>query len=337
MSFLWPKKREEPKPASASSSMETPSHQPQTPSHPKESNTVGEPNVDFDEMYENEKRDRKFDFVKKRLEIQEHFKDFWSRPRAKEDVDAYYHEGPVEKEDVDAHSKGHSEGTTNPERYRYNEGGNPETNWVKSSTVFDKYIDHPEENLNIVFAQNKDVLIAGNHASFDIAQYPGNPSPAGMSFVHLLGLTRERIYNGVSLPKEKIHLLDDIKSLFAKHWSDRKFREDVLRHQLNRIEERYNTTQNEEGYQLAKQHYEKLQNKIHDLKVGNFAFGLHLFPDHSVCHFHMHIIAMTPEMRQWSTSKHDEKTKDVEEVRGVIQSFDRNTKTFDESEVAKTT
>lgn len=332
-SFLWPKKqREEPKPAPASSAMETPSHQPQAPSHRKDSNTMGDFGVDFDKMYAEEIPNRKFYFTDKKPKIREQFMDFWNCPDAKEDVDAYY--------------KGLREGQ-DPGKHRYNENKNPEGNWVKPSTVFTDYI-YKDGNRKTIFAHNSDVLIVGNQQSFDIAQYPENPSPAGMSFVHLLGLTRERIYNGVSLPKEKIHLLDDVIELFKKSWSDRSFRETVLQHQMAAIEGRYNKALDDakkdgkpepgsEGYELAKKHHRKLEEKMHSLKVDDFKFGLHLFPDHSVGHFHMHIVAMTPEMRQWSTSKHDEKTKDVEEVREAIESFDRDTKTFDESKVAKNT
>ncbi|KAK8008673.1 hypothetical protein PG991_011224 [Apiospora marii] len=279
---------------------------------------MGDSEVDFDKMYAEERKDLKYDFKEKKPEIQKQFKDFWSRPYAKEDVDAYYNKlgliekkdagahsnSVIEKEDADAHSEGRREGPANSVPYHYNKGGNLEGNWVKSSTAFTGYADDPK-NVDNIFVSNKDVLIVGNFASFDIAQYPGNSSPAGMSAVHLLGLTRERIYNGVSLPKEKIHLLNDIKELFAESW-----------------------TGNEEGHELAKKHYKELEEEIHRLKVENFKFGLHLFPDHSVGHFHMHIVAMTPEMRQWSTSKHDMKTKDVDEVREAIQTFDRNTKTF---------
>ncbi|KAK8122320.1 hypothetical protein PG984_010990 [Apiospora sp. TS-2023a] len=308
---------------------------------------MGDSSVDFDAIYAKEP-ERKSDFTGKKPRIREQFQLFWSRPDAKDDVDAYF-EGLSEapsKSPNESPSKAPSEGVS-AKQHHYNRNRNLEGNWVKGSNVFTDYVNK-EGTDKTIFARTSDVLIVGNHASFDIAQYPENSSPAGMSFVHLLGLTRERIYNGVSLPKEKIHLLDDIIELFKKNWSDQSFREAVLQHQMTAIQGRYDDAikkakeegkpePGSEGYELAKQHHEQLKGKIHDLEVDDFKFGLHLFPDHSIGHFHMHIVAMTKEMRRWSTSRHDMKTKDVDEVREAIKTFDRNTKTFDESKVAKDT
>ncbi|KAK8869165.1 hypothetical protein PGQ11_007743 [Apiospora arundinis] len=74
----------------------------------------------------------------------------------------------------------------------------------------------------------------------------------------------------------------------------------------------------DEGYRLALEHYEELKSNIHQIDVKDFKFGLHLFPHESVSHLHMHVIAATKSIRKYSTSRHDQKTKDALEVRDVV-------------------
>ncbi|KAK8064926.1 hypothetical protein PG994_007564 [Apiospora phragmitis] len=140
---------------------------------------------------------------------------------------------------------------------------------------------------------------------------------------------------------QNVLIIDEIKELFRKEWSDPTFREAVLRHQREAIKRQHDAAvakagddqelvkRAEKGYELATEHLEGLADKILQLKYEDFSFGLHLYSDHSICHFHMHIIAMPEEMRQYSTSQHDEKTKDVSEVREAIETFNRQSKSFD--------
>ena len=50
------------------------------------------------------------------------------------------------------------------------------------------------------------------------------------------------------------------------------------------------------------------------LKVGDFQFGFHAFPDNSVGHLHMHVFPRQSELRKWSTRTHDWKTIPIEAV-----------------------
>ncbi|KAK8120314.1 hypothetical protein PG999_004434 [Apiospora kogelbergensis] len=174
--------------------------------------------------------------------------------------------------------------------------------WVQARTPF---TDPPNEKL----AENDEVFIIGNRASFDVAQYD-KASSAGMSMIHLLALPRKRVYNGVSLNKENVYLIDNIIDLFKSSWKKAEFRNKVLAHQREAIENAKGS-KGDEGYMLALKHYEELKSSIHQFQAENFKFGLHLFPDQSIPHLHMHIIAATKGMRKYSTSHHDQKTKDA--------------------------
>ena len=144
-----------------------------------------------------------------------------------------------------------------------------------------------------------------------------------MSFIHLLVPSKARLYNGVSLNRDNVRVIDEAIRLFKKSWRSPEFRQAVLDHQKRAIEQRYETNKppsetDTEGYRAALRHYEQLSSRIDKLREGDFQFGLHLWPDHSVSHLHIHIIAMTKEMRQYSTTEHDAKTKDALEVRDFI-------------------
>ncbi|KAK7962366.1 uncharacterized protein PG986_003191 [Apiospora aurea] len=282
--------------------------------------------LDFEALYEEERKGfLKKDFKGKRPRIEEQFREFWEYDNAEQDAKAYLR---------------------NDQAYAYPK----RPKWVQGKTIFTNFNDR-----NKILAEDEDgeVLISSNHASFDIAQYPGNSSPAGMSMIHLLGLPKKSIYNGVSLEKDNVQVIDKIIDLFKSKWSDLDFRARVVKHQLDAIERQFKAADEKEkekpeeetqksrrlakeGFDLAKLHHKELEARIKDLDVDGFQFGLHLYPDHSISHFHMHIVAIHPGMRKYSTSQHDEKTKDVGEVREAIMAFDRKTRTFDKTWVAKT-
>ncbi|KAK8869166.1 histidine phosphatase superfamily [Apiospora arundinis] len=79
--------------------------------------------------------------------------------------------------------------------------------WAQARTPF---TDPPNEKL----AKGDTACIIANKASFDVAQYLHKPSAAGMSMIHLLALPRDSIYNGVSLTKDNVRLIEDMITLF---------------------------------------------------------------------------------------------------------------------------
>ncbi|KAK8118330.1 uncharacterized protein PG998_002956 [Apiospora kogelbergensis] len=240
----------------------------------------------FERLYETELDGMKYKFTKKQDEIAQQISQFWAHSQATGDVKAYL-QG----------DEGHDYAKIDK--------------WVQARTPF---TDPPNEKL----AEGDTAFIIGNRASFDVAQYLDKPSAAGMSMIHLLALPRDAIYNAVSLNQDNVCLIDDMVALFRSSWNEKEFRSRVLAHQRKAIENAKGDSKNDEGYRLALEHYEELESSIHQIEVKDFKFGLHLFPDQSVSHLHMHIIAATKSMRKYSTSHHDQKTKDALEVRDII-------------------
>jgi len=239
----------------------------------------------FEDMYRAERSQMQYNFTPKGNEIIRQFSQFWTHESAMRDDQAYF------------------DGEKN---HHYA----PLNKWVKADTPF----TNPS---NPKLAENDEVFIIGNRASFDVAQYD-KPSAAGMSMIHLLALPRKRIYNGVSLNKENVYLIDNMIDLFKSNWKKAEFRNKVLAHQREAIDNAKGR-KDDEGYRLALKHYEELESSIHQLQAEDFKFGLHLFPDQSIPHLHLHIIAATKSMRKYSTSHHDQKTKDALEVRDMIR------------------
>ncbi|KAI6091471.1 hypothetical protein F4821DRAFT_186139 [Hypoxylon rubiginosum] len=228
-------------------------------------------------------------FAGKIEQIKQQHADFWSYETAAADVKAY-----------------HDKNTTHiyPNRPK----------WIKAATPFTEWKGN-------VFAESENALLVGNHASFDIGQYPGAPQKAGMSSVHILGIPKAGIYNGVTLDSSNVSIIDEMIGLFKQNWPKPEFQEAVLLHQEARIETQNKAEPDSEAYEEAINHQMELELAIDSLKVDDFTFGFHLYPDHSVGHLHMHIIATPAEYRQYSTDAHDEKTRDAIEVRDFIRSL----------------
>ncbi|OTB02188.1 hypothetical protein M426DRAFT_24946 [Hypoxylon sp. CI-4A] len=177
-----------------------------------------------------------------------------------------------------------------------------------------------------VYAENDSAKIIGNRSSFFKDQYPETPAKAGMSMIHILAIPKARIFNGVSLDKDTVGIIDEMVALFEASWAEESFRLNILQHQLDAIKTAWNENQDplepqhRVSYQRAISAYKELKRMIHDLTVEDFTYGLHLWPDHSVGHLHMHIMATPAKCLQYSTREHDQKTKDAAEVRDFITS-----------------
>ncbi|XXG95402.1 hypothetical protein Hte_001664 [Hypoxylon texense] len=228
-------------------------------------------------------------FAGKIDQIRSQYREFWDHETAAADVEAYQNK---------------SETHVYP--------GHPK--WIKAKTPFTEWD-------GIILGESDNALLVGNHASFDTAQYPGAPEKAGMSMVHILGIPKAGIYNAVSLNGENVSIIDEMIALFKRCWPDPTFRYAVLGHQEARIEAQNEVEPNPEAYDNAMFHQIELEIMIDDLTVDDFTFGFHLYPDHSVGHLHMHILATPDAYRQYSTDAHDLKTKDALEVRDFIQSL----------------
>ncbi|KAI1498978.1 hypothetical protein F5X99DRAFT_431090 [Biscogniauxia marginata] len=228
-------------------------------------------------------------------------------PRIREQHAQFWAAGSGAAADVQAYLRGDAE-------HRYATGL---PKWIAASTPFTRWAGP-------TFASSPSALLIGNRASFDAAQYHSGPSAAGMSMVHLLCIPRAGIFNGVALDEASVGIVDEMAALFREAWARPEVRVAVVRHQLAAIECRQRQVPDEAAYVTALGHWEELRRMVLDedaLGVDDFQFGLHLWPDHSVGHLHMHILAAPLAYRKYSTSHHDEKTKDVFEVRDYIKSL----------------
>ncbi|KAI1656337.1 hypothetical protein F4813DRAFT_364019 [Daldinia decipiens] len=240
-------------------------------------------------------------FSGKKEKIGNQFVDFLRKPGALKDTEAYLNQ-------------------TKDHKY-----GNYEK-WVKEKTVFTGYADSPA-----LLAESKNVLIIGNHNSFDVTQYGEDPGKAGMSMIHILGIPKKNIFNGVSLDHDTVSVIDETIDLFKDKWETPGFRQKVLDYQKLAIANRTSAepfARLDGGLEFlaaandfweAMNHWKELEAGIHTLTFDDFTFGLHLWPDHSVGHLHLHIIATPDWCRKYSTLKHDEKTKDALEVRDFVR------------------
>ncbi|KAH8649165.1 hypothetical protein BX600DRAFT_474645 [Xylariales sp. PMI_506] len=173
-----------------------------------------------------------------------------------------------------------------------------------------------------VLHSNEQVELISNWASFDVLQYPDKPARAGMSMVHLLAIPKSLIVNGVYLTAKTAHIIDDMIHLFEEAWERPDMRDQVLRHQKEAIDRRYEASRGEpfaeQAHTAALAHYRELERTIGGLGADSFHYGLHLRPDNSADYLHLHIIAAPYEFRRYSTTDHDKKTKDAKEVRDFI-------------------
>ncbi|KAI1841842.1 hypothetical protein JX266_011920 [Neoarthrinium moseri] len=176
-----------------------------------------------------------------------------------------------------------------------------------------------------IIAENDNVQIISNWASFDVLQYQDKPARAGMSMLHLLAIPREAIINGVYLTDRNVSVIDEMIHLFEETWAKPEKQDEILQHQITAIDRRAKNMEGEpfakQAHEAARAHYDELVAMVKGgpgLGVGDFQYGLHLRPDNSADYLHLHIIAAPYEYRKYSTSEHDKKTKDAVEVRDFI-------------------
>ncbi|KAI1634413.1 hypothetical protein F4809DRAFT_665667 [Biscogniauxia mediterranea] len=229
---------------------------------------------------------------------------FWAQPAASDDVSAYRRASPT-----------HVYRAPSPASAG---------RWLAASTPFTRWGGD-------VLAASPAALLVGNRASFDAGQYAAGPGAgaAGMSMVHLLAIPRAGLFNGVSLRSpsgdvDDVAIVDEMVALFRAAWARLAVRQAVVEHQYAAIQRRQEEAPDDRAHAEALRHWRELKRLVlveDRLGVDDFAFGLHLWPDHSVGHLHMHVLAAPSEFRKYSTSEHDEKTKDAFEVRDYLNSL----------------
>lgn len=260
--------------------------------------------INLDALYQGQTHNRKRDFRGKRKQIEKKYHQFWSQETARPDVEAYMN----------------SEQETD---YKYPDAGE------KMPTLQGNRFKNAEDKR---LAEGDGFFIISVFEAFDVALYHETPGKSAMSIVHLLAIPKARIFNGVSLTHQDVATVEAMISLFEKQWrSSQEFKKSVLEEQWKAVERRKKELANkdkvdgtnnaEAAFAEAKAHYDRLAKIVLDeLTVDDFQFGLHLYPDQSQPHLHVHIVAMREDCRRYSTSKHDEKTMDAQEVLDFIKS-----------------
>jgi hypothetical protein len=236
-------------------------------------------------------------FKGNREKIKEKYESFWSLPQAGGDVLAY-HEG----------KSGHqfTPEVTNADK------------WLQPNPRFTK------ENLNRteILAEDDDATILRLFSSFSRHQYPAGSNRGSMSVVHLLVIPKARYFNGVSLNGQTVDIIDKMIALFKKNWAEKSFRDKIIEHQKILVISADPDGKNMETTNRALERLAQLKDEICELDADkDFLFGLHLYPEHSVGHLHMHVFAKGQEFRQDSYPGHDKKTMDAMEVRDYIMSL----------------
>lgn len=252
------------------------------------------------------------DFKGKEAKIRHDYSRFWLQPSAVADAEAYLHGNQYHQ---------YSPTDERPEK------------WIRGRSHFQRNHLNKAE----ILAENDYAVILGNRSSFDASQYPGAPGQASMSFIHVLGLSKQQIFNGVSLTQHNCDIIDKIIQLFESQWgcSDRgnEFRDKVIGYQMamfdrqkdrRRAQADHDRAQNPAGYpveypvECPAEYLDQVSKEAYHLKAKDFNYGLHLWPEQSVGHLHIHIVARPMEMRQYSTFAHDHKTVDARDVRDFI-------------------
>lgn len=153
------------------------------------------------------------------------------------------------------------------------------------------------------------------------------PSKASMSFIHLLVIPKRRIYNAVTLKKEDIKLLNNMKNGTIEYMRKRENRLkmiDALKHKLL-FNIKTITKKNLDNIETMQSNFDRLDNYLelsHNMKKvismyktdkenflsdrynnisydngknldRNLDFVFHVHPRHSIGHLHLHVILPT--------------------------------------------
>lgn len=198
----------------------------------------------------------------------------------------------------------------------------------KSETFFTDYDKHfPEE---FILSATKESYIIANSAAHDTRLYSPSCDPngqdtsarAGMAYLHLLIIPRERVYNIVALDSPAIieEMIGHFKSFWRRPDSIGKVRTRIqfaLDQRVTAIEQAFAKAPSlsqqrmgvaREAIQAAQESAYEFSERLGDLSLDEFFFGFHPAPYASVGHLHMHVLPLPDLFRRYSTGAHDWKT-----------------------------
>ena len=205
-----------------------------------------------------------------------------------------------------------------------------------------EFKDHNDESL--ILSESPNSYIIGNRESYDERQYPSwaNPNwksgvstPAGMVFGHCLVIPKGRLYNIVDPDATGSNLapIKEMMNHFTAFWNIEGNREKVIARQELAVEQQNSnlaTAALKSGRKCHLLECEKIKREVAstskalspkflNLTQDDFVFVFHPFPNVSVGHLHMHVLATSAELRKVSSTIHDWKSVTTEAIQAVEQ------------------
>ena len=152
---------------------------------------------------------------------------------------------------------------------------------------------------------------------------PGINTPEGQSFGHILIIPYQRIFNVVDpdAVKDDAAVLKEMTAHFTAFWNSGG---NLVALQAARFsfDKQNSVLAAKEG--LINQYFTllprleadfgKLAEEYFTLKVDDFAFTVHAYPDISVGHLHMHVFPVKDSLRRFSARQHDWKNISIQSV-----------------------
>ena len=194
---------------------------------------------------------------------------------------------------------------------------------------------------SLILSESADSYVIGNLASYDQRQYPqwfnpnnkpGINTPEGQGFGHCLVIPKRRIYNIVD-PEATANdaaVIKELRHHFRAFWRQGGSRRILQRTRFSFDEQNAKLAAKVsmlESYNkllpVVEADFRTLSHIFSEIKVDDFEYAFHAFPDASVGHLHMHVFPKKGELRKFSTRQHDWKTIPIEAVLEVEQEDQR--------------
>ncbi|KAL9032214.1 MAG: hypothetical protein Q9180_006627 [Flavoplaca navasiana] len=187
---------------------------------------------------------------------------------------------------------------------------------------------------HLILSESEHSYIIGNKASYDGRQYPLPPNakrPEGQGYCHTLVIPKTRIYNVVDplATENDCFVLKELYEHFQRFWlANSSINRRLILHRARKALDERDTalvngkTPRPPEYTDSVRNaifadFERMQYDFQVLKISDFLFGFHVFPDNSIGHLHMHVFPHNSRFREYSTRTYDHKTVPLQAILDV--------------------
>ncbi|KAL8865301.1 MAG: hypothetical protein Q9198_009387, partial [Flavoplaca austrocitrina] len=184
---------------------------------------------------------------------------------------------------------------------------------------------------HLILSESEHSYIIGNKASYDGRQYPLPPNakrPEGQGYCHTLVIPKTRIYNVVDplATENDCFVLKDLYEHFQRFWlANSSINRRLILHRARKVLDERDTalvngkTPRPPEYTDSVRNaiftdFDRMQYEFQVLKISDFLFGFHVFPDNSIGHLHMHVFPHNSRFREYSTKTYDHKTVPLQAI-----------------------